>query len=112
METVLLGEVPWFDQDWAHEFFAIKGVLALVATISIVSHMSLTWGEVSTRGRRWRYYALLYLSALITFASVEQVQEGEFVDYRHLGSMVGAVIVLVAMAVSIREDVLRRKATT
>lgn len=108
METVLLGEVPWFDQNLAHEFFTIKGILSLVATLSILGHMTATWSRVETWGRRLRYFALLYVSALMTFASVEQVSEAEFVDYRHLGAMLGAVIILVAMGVSMREDVRAR----
>lgn len=103
MDT-LLGQVPWFDQDLAHEFFVAKGVVALVATLLLVFHMAMTWGGVTTLGRQLRYFALLYASVLITYASVEQSAEAELVDYRHLGAMVLPLIIIVAMVVSIRED--------
>lgn len=103
MET-LIGTVEWFDQDYAHEFYVIKGVVALLATCLLILHMTQTWDRTSGFGQQCRYLTLMYLSGLITFASVEQVKVGETVDYRNLGGMVGAALILLAAVVSIRED--------
>lgn len=104
MVELLLGSVTWFPQEYAHDFYATKGSLALVATLMVVVHMVRTWPTVVRTGQRLRYLSLLYFCALVTFASVEQVHEAETVDYRNLGGMLGCVLVIVAMAVSLRED--------
>ena len=54
--------VPWFPQQYAAEFYATKGVLALVATLLLIVHMNLTWSTVKTRGQRLRYLSLLYFA--------------------------------------------------
>lgn len=101
--------MDWFPQEYAHEFYVAKGLLALTATIGIVWHMSRTWNRVESRGRRLRYYSLLYFAALITLASVEQTAEGASVETRNIGAAVGVALVLYAAYVSLREDPPRRR---
>lgn len=101
---LLLGEVPWFPQDYATEFFVAKGMVALVASLLVIGHMAHTWSGVTTLGRRLRYFALLAATSLYASASVEQVEEAELVDFRHLGVIAVLLLVIVAMVVSIRED--------
>lgn len=108
MLEALIGNVGWFNQDHAHEFYVAKGVVSLTATLALISHMVITWENVISRGQRLRYLTLMYLSGLIAFASAEQVKVGETVDYRNLGGMLGAALILGAAVVSIREDHRRR----
>lgn len=102
--SVLANSVSWFPQDYAAEFYYTKGLVALVATVLVVVHMSQTWPQVRTRGQQLRYLTLLAFSVLLTGSSVEQVHQGALVNYRNLGGLVVAVMILVAMVVSIRED--------
>lgn len=101
---VLAAGVDWFPQGYAHEFYVIKGVLSLIATVLLVTHMSMTWHRVETPGRRWRYYALLAFALLLTSSTIEQVNDDAIVSYRNLGALVAAGLLLIAMVVSIRED--------
>lgn len=105
--NILLGQVPWFPQDYATEFFIAKGVLALLATCMVITHMARTWASVTRWGQRLRYLSLLALIANMAFASVEQVQTVTSVEFRHIGALCGALMVVAAMAVSIHEDILR-----
>lgn len=109
MSETLFGVVPWFPQDYAAHFYVIKGVLATTATVMVVAHMLHTWPDVSTWGRRLRYFALLGCSALMSFASAEQVSEQVAVSYRNLGAILVSALIVVAMIVSIREDFRTRR---
>lgn len=101
--------IDWFPQEYAHEFYVAKGLLALTATIGIVWHMSRTWHLVETRGRRLRYYSLLYFAVLITYASVEQTAAGASVELRNIGAAIGVALALYATYVSLGEDRPRTK---
>lgn len=96
--------VDIFPQQYAHEFYVAKGLLALVATIGIIVHMSRTWSRVETWGRRLRYFSLLYFAMLITYASVEQITLGTLVAPRNVGAMVGVFLAIAAVWVSLLED--------
>jgi Na+/citrate or Na+/malate symporter len=100
-----LTTVPWpLLQDHAQTFMVAKGLLALVATVLVVVHMSLTWDDVATWSQRLRYLSLLALIGLVAFASPEQVGEGIPVSWRHVGGAGATLLVIVAMVVSIRQD--------
>jgi hypothetical protein len=103
----LLGTVSWFPQDYAAVFYIAKGVVAVFATVLVVGHMMHTWRDVTTWGRRLRYFALLACTALMSFASVEQLNEAQPVSYRNLGAIAVLCLVIWAMFVSIREDLRR-----
>lgn len=108
--VVPLGVVPWFPQDEAGPFFVFKGLLALVSTVLLLVHMTRQWSRLQrtqTLGKRMRYITLLAYSVLVTGASAEQVSEGTLVSYRHLGSVVVAVLLLVTVVISMREDRLK-----
>src|ERR1044072_3646831 len=107
----LLGQVPWFPQQYAETFFVAKGVVALVAACCVVGHMAHTWNRVTAHGQRLRYFSLLAFVFLLASSSVEQVQDAELVDYRNLGAVVVLALTISAMAVSIREDVLRDRSS-
>lgn len=96
--------IDWFPQQYAHEFYVVKGCLALLATLGIIWHMSRTWSTVETLGRRLRYYSLLYFAVLITYASVEQITLDALVAPRNIGSVIGVFLVVAAVVVSLRED--------
>lgn len=97
--------VPWFPQEWAPAFYILKGGLSLVATALLLFHMrKVKAQEALTLGRWLRYLVLLYLAVLMTGASVEQVSDESLVSYRNLGSLVGAVVLIIATVVSIHES--------
>lgn len=100
----MLGEVGWFPQDHARAFYMTKGCVGIVATTLVLIHMTSTWDRVTRWGQRLRYLSLLAFTALVTFASAEQVNVSETVDWRNLGGMAAVLLVIVAMAVSIRDD--------
>lgn len=100
----LIGTVGWFPQEYAGQFYLFKGILAVVTTIMVIGHMMHTWRDVTTWGRRLRYFALLAFTALIAFASAEQIDEEVLVSYRNLGAVLVLLLTMVAMVVSIRED--------
>lgn len=97
-------QFPGFPQGFSEEFFYLKGFLALVATLALIVHMTLTWHSVESWGRRLRYITLLYFAVLITASSVDQVHGNVLVDWRSLASIVGVVLLVATMGVSIRED--------
>lgn len=95
--------LAWFPAEWTYEFFLLKGVLALVGTLLTLAHMQQEWSEAMTLGRRLRYFALLVFAVVLTGASVEQVAQDAVVELRNIGGMVSAVVLVVAVGVSIRE---------
>lgn len=98
--------VAWFPQDYATEFYIVKGIAALVSTLLLLWHMTGSWEHLTRHGslgQRLRYFTLLGFSVLVTGGSAEQVQEGVEVSYRNLGGMVVTILLAIAMIVSIRE---------
>lgn len=87
-----------------HQFYYLKGVLALTATVLLILHMTNTWPTTATLGQRLRYMSLLWFSILVTYASVEQIREQASVNARNVLSLVGMVLLIVAAVVSLREN--------
>lgn len=92
----------------AEQFYVIKGLLALTATLMLIYHMSRTWADIATRSQRLRYLTLLYFAALITYSSVEQAHDHTPVSSRNIFALVGVLLLVYTMFVSIRDEVLRR----
>lgn len=90
-------------QDWAEQFYIIKGLGALIATLLLIAHMSRTWHNVQTWGQRLRYLTLFYFAVLITAASVEQTSQNAPVNLRNVGALLGVGLLIVAAIVSLRE---------
>jgi len=84
-------------------FHAVKGCVALLATVLLIMHMSAAWNLTDGRGQRLRYLTLLYFAVLITYASVEQAKDAATIESRHLGALLGVILLVVTMVVSIRE---------
>lgn len=94
---------PWL-QERAHEFYIFKGFLAGGAVLLVILHMEQVWSTEMRTGQRWRYLALFYLTGLISAVSVQQAQNEELkVTPGNLGGLLGAIIVVTAMVISIRE---------
>lgn len=104
MDGLISGGVPWFPQEYAAAFYYLKGSVALLATLLLLHHMNTEWTASLSPGRRLRYLALLYLSILLAGSTAEQVQDAALVNYRNLAAFLGAVLLLVAAAVSIVES--------
>lgn len=101
----VLAVVPWpWLQDHAHEFYVIKGLLALLATVLVVWHMADTWGTVVHWSQRLRYLALLALIGVSTYAAPEQLADGIPVSTRNVLGGLAVVLVIVAMVASIVHD--------
>lgn len=84
-------------------FHTVKGCVALFATVLLIFHMSEAWNSTRSRGQRLRYLTLLYLAVLITYSSVQQAQQEAAIESRHVGAMIGVVLLVGTMFVSIRE---------
>lgn len=95
--------IPWFPADWAHEFYILKGIVALLGTVLLIAHM-VSKREPMTLGQTLRYLTLLYLAVLITGASVEQTSQHAVVNYRNLAVIPGVLLLIVAAAVSLYES--------
>jgi len=99
--------IAWFPQEYAEEFFIVKGLFALVSTLMLLYHMNQMWNYMShnmPRGQQLRYYSLLAFSVLTTGSTAEQLQEGALVNYRNLGALIVVILLIVAMAQSIKEQ--------
>lgn len=94
----------WFPQRYAHAFYVTKGLIAVVAVLLTLLHMSRAWPTVTNSGQRLRYIALLMVTVLIASGSTAQIDEGAPVAGRNVGGLLAAVLVVVAMLVSIRQD--------
>ena len=99
-----MSTLSWFPQSWATEFFAIKGVLGMVATILFIMHMARSWSQRICLSQRMRYISLLAFSVMITGAPVEQIHDGALVNYRNLGAGLCIVWMVVTSLVSIFHD--------
>lgn len=98
------ADVDWFPQQHSQTFFVIKGLLSMVAVAMLLFHMDHAWKtEALTLGRRLRYLSLFYFAAVIAGHSAEQVQHHARVGYGAVSGLVGAVLLIAAMAYSIRE---------
>lgn len=91
-------------QQYAHGFYVVKGLTAVVAVVLILWHMSRAWPSVRTSGQRLRYLALLMVTVLIASGSTAQIDENAPVAGRNVGGLLAALFVIVAMVVSIRQD--------
>lgn len=97
-------DASWFPQDRAHDFYVVKGLLATLAVILILVHMASTWRHITNTGQRLRYLALLVLVTAVASGSTEQLATNVPVSGRNIVGCLGAVLVIVAMVVSIRDD--------
>lgn len=107
MALVPLGIVGWFPQEFAPQFYMLKGLLAVAATVLLLVHMTRRWPVLLSEhrlGKRMRYLTLLAYAVLVTGASVEQVHDGSLVSYRNLGSAIVSILLLVTIIISMREE--------
>lgn len=93
---------------FSQEFYILKGIIALTATCLLVAHMARAWDGIHGWGQRLRYLTLFYFAALLTAASVEQTSQHAPVNLRNIGAIFGAILLVVAMAVSLVETRRRR----
>jgi hypothetical protein len=102
--NVLVDGISWFPESWAYGFYICKGALSLLGTLLLLKNMDVEWSAPAmSLGRRLRYLSLLTFAVVMTGASVEQATQDAVVNYRNLGAFVAAVVLVVAMVVSLRE---------
>jgi len=106
---VTVPSLEWFPQEYAYEFYVLKGVLALIGTLMLIYHMHKTWTWVTNWPQRLRYLVLFGFATLLTGASWEQINQGAPVNWRNIGAMLLAVALIVAMAISIHYDLVRER---
>lgn len=104
IRDAVVSGLEWWPEWAVVPFFYAKGILALVATVLVIVHMSKAWSTVGSPGRRFRYYALFGYSALVTGASPGQVHAGTPVNWWNLASFFLSGFLVYAMSVSIAED--------
>lgn len=109
ISSILDDGISWFPQEYASAFFLIKGFLGLISTLLLIYHMLHTWQFIPALGQRLRYITLLGFSVLVTGSTAEQVQQETLVNYRNIGTVVVLTLLIIAMVVSIREDLRRAK---
>src|SRR5690349_2022965 len=85
------------------QFYIVKGLGALVATILLVAHMQIAWGSIEKLGQRLRYLTLFYFAVLMTAASVGQTATDQPINWWNVGGFGGAALLVVTMVVSIKE---------
>lgn len=92
------------------DFFAVKGLLGVTATVILVFHMIHIWGDINRWSQRLRYIALLYCAAFFTTLSTDQIQRRvEDINLRNIGGMVGAILITAAAVASLAADHMDRK---
>jgi len=102
--VITAGTVSWFPQQYAEWLFLFKGTLGMISVIMLIWHMNQAWCCIKRPSQQMRYLTLLAYAVLVAGASVEQVSEGELVSYRHLGSVVVVLMLIVSMVVSMLDD--------
>lgn len=85
-------------------FYFVKGIVALTATLLLISHMSRKWASITSLGQRLRYLTLFYFAGLITFKSVDQAANHDAVTWSAIAAFGGAALLVFTSVVSIRED--------
>ena len=101
---ITAGTVSWFPQQYAEALFLLKGALGMISVVLLIWHMNRAWCCVKRPAQQMRYLTLLAYAILVAGASVEQVSEGELVSYRHLGSVLVVLLLIITMVVSILDD--------
>lgn len=99
--------MDWFPQNYAHDFYVAKGIIGVIAVILLLWHMSRSWDRFDPEGgigQRLRYLTLFYFAVLATSASVEQIKQNVVVNYRSLGAIGGATLLVVTAVVSLSES--------
>lgn len=100
-------------------FYIVKGLVALVGTISVVVHMNMSWHEFDRDhsgvrtgvSQRMRYISWFLFIVLIAAASKEQIADGVEVSKRNVAALFVVTFALLTALVSIKEalDNLRRR---
>jgi hypothetical protein len=85
-------------------FFAVKGIVAVVAVTLLIFHMNEEWAGVPNWGRKLRYLTLLGYAFSVTYASIEQHIDGAEINSRNVFGFAVTVLLVVTMVVSIRES--------
>lgn len=94
-------------------FFVLKGLIGVVAVLTILYNMNNSWaefdrdpitGESVGVAQRLRYITLFYFAVLITAVSTQQATDGnQPIDWRAIGAFVGVSLCLLTAIVSVRE---------
>jgi hypothetical protein len=95
--------IAWVPDSWIEPIIMIKGLIALASVLLLLWHMTQAWCCVRTFGQKLRYLTLLAYAILVAGASLEQLNEGIVLSYRHLGSVAVTSMLVVAAVVSLRE---------
>lgn len=98
----------WFPQQYAHQFYLVKGLVGLAAVCLLVLHMGRTWPHTLSTGQRLRYLALLVGTTATGSASTTQFSSDLPVLGANVAGLLFAAVVAVAMCVSLREDAQRQ----
>lgn len=93
-----------FPQQYAHEFYVVKGCVGLVAVVLLLVHMSRAWNHIDTTDQRLRYLALMVGTVTTGSASTSQFTDDLPVQGVNIAGLLFVVVVSLAMTVSINAD--------
>jgi hypothetical protein len=98
------SQADWFPRSWDAEFYAVKGLLGIVAVLVMLVHMSRAWPHIGTLAQRLRYLLLLGFVVVVGAASSAQYEAGAPVTGRNLAAFVLAGLTIPVAIVSMRQD--------
>lgn len=104
-----MNTVALLNSDSSLVFYYVKGTVWLVGTLLLIVYMNLHW--VDRWGQRLRFLTFLYYGMLGTWRSVAEVHDGLPVNPLSVGGFIGAMLLVLTMVVSLREDKGQPKAT-
>jgi hypothetical protein len=96
-----------FPQQYATEFYIIKGSVGMVATGLLVLHMDRAWERMHDGSQMGRYIMLLFGTIVAGAGSYGQLKRGDDVHLQNIGGLeflIGVIIVTVWSMVSLRNS--------
>lgn len=102
----------WFPQQYAPQFYAVKGLVGILAVLIMIVHMSQAWPRIGTSAQRFRYLLLLGFVVVVGSSSTTQLGESAPVTGRNVAGFLLALLTIPVAAASMRQDRAHRTAST
>lgn len=103
MNTVI-DAISWIPPEWTVPLLFLKGGVAIMGVLLLVFHMNAEWNRMQSNDQRARYLLLLGYAVLTAGGTSEQLKEGVELSYRHLGSLLLCIALVLVTAQSIRNS--------
>lgn len=96
-----------FPQEYATEFYLVKGMVGMMASGLLIFHMDRAWGHMTSGAQMGRYLMLLFGTIVAGAGSVSQISHHDEVRLQNIGGLEFLIGVCAVMVYSIIDD--RRK---